>query len=664
LLLVGLGAGAYLAHQLVLEQLGRRLSRAAGVPIRVEGLRGKLSPAAIVLEGLTIDAKSRGAVLVVDRAEAELELSLRHRPVVQRIRLMRPRLHLTPSRWVSVARDRRRPAVQRVKPPQRRAADLPLVEIRDGSLTIELDRAVVRSGGIYLHRSATPDHLRLVLGSTQLLWAGNPLLAVSSAAADLDPHQLLRPARVAALAASVHLPGSPDSAIGLHKVLLERQLDGYQIQLEGKTAGRRTGKFQLTCQLDGGSAPQKVDLSLHDVALSALEPLLEAAGLQAGQSRVSGTVTLQSDDGDYRLHALLSARGLRIEHPYLASRTVGPFDAQLRGDISIAPDRSAIRVNQLRFAIGDAVVDLDGELVSSARSTRLSVDLTLPKTPCQKVLASLPAGFAPALDGMALDGELGVKGRLRLDTADLGATVVDLTLDPLRCRMLSDPPEADVRSLLGEVTVPVSGPRGRGMQWPLGPSNPDWQPYGAISRHVRTAFVVAEDGRFFGHDGFDEKQLKKAFVANLEQGRLLRGASTISQQLIKNVFLNHRRTLSRKFQEAVLTWRLEQVVPKRRILELYLNLVEMGPGVYGVAQASRHYFGRSVRVLTPLQAAHLAALTPSPRHFGQRFERGVDPGLAWTEKLRMLLRMMRRAGSISREEQKRWSAASLSLLKR
>ena len=90
----------------------------------------------------------------------------------------------------------------------------------------------------------------------------------------------------------------------------------------------------------------------------------------------------------------------------------------------------------------------------------------------------------------------------------------------------------------------------------------------------------------------------------------------------KNVFLNHERTLSRKFQEMALTWRLEQVVPKERILELYLNIVEMGLGIHGVDQASQAYFGKRATYLTPIEAVHLAALTPSPRPLSQRFARG------------------------------------------
>jgi monofunctional biosynthetic peptidoglycan transglycosylase len=206
----------------------------------------------------------------------------------------------------------------------------------------------------------------------------------------------------------------------------------------------------------------------------------------------------------------------------------------------------------------------------------------------------------------------------------------------------TDPPAADATRLRGPIAIRVAGARGERGRWLLGPENPDYAPLSRISANLRAAFVAAEDSRFFAHRGFDVPQLKRAFLANLAQGRLGRGGSTISQQLVKNVFFDGRRNLSRKLQEAVITWRLEQVISKQRILELYLNLVEMGPGIHGVTQAARAYFRRPPAALTRTQAAQLAALTPSPRQLGQRLRENAT-GQAWTDKIQTLLRIMRRS---------------------
>jgi monofunctional biosynthetic peptidoglycan transglycosylase len=173
--------------------------------------------------------------------------------------------------------------------------------------------------------------------------------------------------------------------------------------------------------------------------------------------------------------------------------------------------------------------------------------------------------------------------------------------------------------------------------------------------------LAGEDDRFYRHQGFAADQLKRALVENLKSGRFGRGASTISQQLVKNVFLDHQRTLSRKLQEALLTWRMEQVVSKDRILEVYLNMVELGDGIHGVEAASRRYFGVGANRLSPLQAAHLAALTPSPRPLALRFRSsGTDEH--WRGRLSALLRSMRRSGKLSHADQLKWASVRLILL--
>jgi monofunctional biosynthetic peptidoglycan transglycosylase len=139
-----------------------------------------------------------------------------------------------------------------------------------------------------------------------------------------------------------------------------------------------------------------------------------------------------------------------------------------------------------------------------------------------------------------------------------------------------------------------------------------WTPYAAISPHLKRAVLVAEDINFFSHHGFDVGEIRTALGQALEDGEAPRGASTITQQLAKNLWLSPSRNPLRKLKEAVLTWQLERTVGKRRILELYLNVVEFGPGVYGVGAASRRYFDKPVAALDEADAARLAASLPNP----------------------------------------------------
>jgi monofunctional glycosyltransferase len=139
-----------------------------------------------------------------------------------------------------------------------------------------------------------------------------------------------------------------------------------------------------------------------------------------------------------------------------------------------------------------------------------------------------------------------------------------------------------------------------------------WVPYAAIAPSLKVAVLVAEDVNFFSHDGFDRGEIRKALSQAIDDRELPRGASTITQQLAKNLWLSPSRDPFRKAREAILTWQLERALGKRRILEIYLNVVEFGPGAWGAESASRRYFGMAAADLGDDEAARLAAALPSP----------------------------------------------------
>ncbi|AXK39536.1 monofunctional biosynthetic peptidoglycan transglycosylase [Crenobacter cavernae] len=163
-----------------------------------------------------------------------------------------------------------------------------------------------------------------------------------------------------------------------------------------------------------------------------------------------------------------------------------------------------------------------------------------------------------------------------------------------------------------------------------------WVPYERISANLKRAIVASEDAKFVDHEGFDWNGIEAAFEKNMKQGKIVAGGSTISQQLAKNLFLSSRKTPWRKLEEAAITVMLEAVLDKRRIFEIYLNVIEWGNGVFGAEAASRHYFGGSAARLAPAQAAKLAAMVPNPRFYDEhRNARGL------AKKSRIIQRRMR-----------------------
>jgi monofunctional biosynthetic peptidoglycan transglycosylase len=162
-----------------------------------------------------------------------------------------------------------------------------------------------------------------------------------------------------------------------------------------------------------------------------------------------------------------------------------------------------------------------------------------------------------------------------------------------------------------------------------------WIPYARISTHLKRAVLVAEDSAFWEHEGIDLQQIRESIAINLERGRVARGASTVTQQLAKNLYLSPSRSPVRKLRELFIARRLEAELSKARILELYLNLIEWGDGIWGAEAAARAYFGKSAAALTAEEAALLAAAIVNPRQLDP-----TNPSPRLRRRQRMILRRM------------------------
>lgn len=162
-------------------------------------------------------------------------------------------------------------------------------------------------------------------------------------------------------------------------------------------------------------------------------------------------------------------------------------------------------------------------------------------------------------------------------------------------------------------TIQVKDWQGEYHPFVVGPKNRYWTRSSQIPPEMKWAVILAEDSNFYKHEGFDVKAIKQAIKYDLEKKSFARGASTITQQAAKNLFLSREKTLTRKVKELYLAWRMERELTKGRIIELYLNVVELGPMVYGIGHGSRYYFGKPASALSSRECAFLAAMLPGPR---------------------------------------------------
>jgi monofunctional glycosyltransferase len=208
------------------------------------------------------------------------------------------------------------------------------------------------------------------------------------------------------------------------------------------------------------------------------------------------------------------------------------------------------------------------------------------------------------------------------------------------------PPVSDLADRKFTTTIQVKDWQGAYHPLVVGPKNRYWTPSGSIPAEMKWAVIVSEDSNFYRHEGFDVKAIKAAIKYDLEKKSLKRGASTITQQTAKNLFLSREKSITRKVKEIYLAYRMEQELTKGRIVELYLNVVELGPMVYGIGHGAQYYFGKPASSLTPRECSFLAAMLPGPRAAYNPYK-NLGKVLKRSD---MILKLLRQKGVLSEEE--------------
>ena len=351
--------------------------------------------------------------------------------------------------------------------------------------------------------------------------------------------------------------------------------------------------------------------------------------------------------GSARIEA--EANGLVLEGERLAPEPVGPIRAAFRGVLRWDAAAGRVALEDGILAVGEhgAIhAGVSGEVILG-EDPSFTFEAHADRIDYAAALEALPPQLVPAEEGPRLAGALGARLALAgpLHRPAEWKVAADLDIGGLRRSARA----ADPLFLQGTFTwwpAAAAGGTGRGVV--VGPENPDFVPVAELPAHVIRAVTTSEDAGFFAHHGFDFEEMKNALAEAAGAGRT-RGASTITQQLAKNLFLSRERTIARKVREAFLTLALEASLPKARLLEIYLNIVEWGPGVHGIGEAARHWFGKDARALTPREAAFLASVIPSPMRFHAYFATGEISG-AFLQRVDGLLVKMRDQGQLTDAE--------------
>ena len=396
-----------------------------------------------------------------------------------------------------------------------------------------------------------------------------------------------------------------------------------------------------------------------------LAPVLRAANGEAPPPATDGLDALVSrvvpqtwlERGGVRLHLQsLGVEGLVLRGRRLSTDAVRFGAITLDGDLSTDGRRHE---GVLSLAHGNARVEFN----ASVSAERVDADVELAELPCAALASSTPRGLLPALEGMRLAGMVSARAGIHFDWDEVRRWTAQQEVSPTedspgelsfefpileQCRVLREPPGIDVDALAGAYRHRFISPDGTPHERVLGVGAPDFVALWQVPRIAR-AFTILEDARFWQHEGFDRVHIERALWHDLGVGRMARGASTITQQTARNLWLGTDRSMGRKLQEAFLAERLETSIGKQRILEVYLNIIELGPETFGVEAASQLYFGRSATELNVKEALHLASLAPSPVRYAERFVAG-ELDAEWEDHLDEQIRRLRIHGYLSRAE--------------
>jgi hypothetical protein len=381
----------------------------------------------------------------------------------------------------------------------------------------------------------------------------------------------------------------------------------------------KPGRKQLDVMLYGANQ-QKVEL-----------PLYLQKKLQAKLSFDTVRTEMKDADfsgDDFKISGSWSVKNLLINQARIAATDIVISSAQIDADMLIGPNYLSLDSTSTIF-LKNAVFHPYVKYTLSPNKV-YELKLKAEEQDAQALLEAFPQGLFESLDGMQVSGKLKYDLDFYLDTSVPDSVKFNSALSPTDFKILKWG-KTDLQKIVHDfVYTPYE--YGKPMRDILiGPANPNFTRLQDVSFNFRNAILTSEDPSFFRHHGFVEESFRRSIAVNFKEKSFKRGGSTISMQLVKNVFLSRNKTISRKAEEVLIVWLIEnnRLISKERMLEVYFNIIEMGPNVYGIGEAARHYFGKHPSELSVGEGIFLANIVPRPKAAMYKFmnDGGLKPYL-------------------------------------
>jgi hypothetical protein len=413
----------------------------------------------------------------------------------------------------------------------------------------------------------------------------------------------------------------------------------YTLQLGGGYGGVPGQLWTAKGDLDPKDGAAHVDLEAAKFQLDRLAPILAQSAVVDYQATAIDTkVHVDVDKAGAKFAGGFHLTGLNVGHPYIADKEI--HDLDLSGQVSGSFDRETRKLELTKgdfvsrnvpfsitgTAIAPKIVDLEvhepsknpdgSERTPPMRGPhgiqQVEARLVIPPIDCQRMIDAFPVEMVPYMHGYKLRGVFDVDVHTAIDWADLDSLELGGHIAINKCKVLDEPADSPKR-LKDEFEQYVETEKGEWQSFIVGPTNPDFVPLDQVSPFLLKSIQSSEDFGFYKHHGFIPSEFRTALIANLKREKFAAGASSITMQMVKNVLLFREKTLARKLQELFLTWHVENTLDKDRIFEIYLNVIEFGPDLYGIGPAAQYYFGKPAKELNAVEAAFFSTILPDPK---------------------------------------------------